>query len=417
MALQTSYNTGTATINAGETVVTGVGTGWLSFGLQAGDLFWAAGLSVRVASVDSNTQITLAYAWPGATRTAAAYEVRVTPDTTRTLASARAVLDALTNGVLYALSGLVGAADRIAYFTGAGTAALATFTAFARSLLASTSASAARTVLGLANVAASGSASDLTTGTTPESVLPPRLQGSAQIVTDWQAVNAAGFYSGSSAANAPSEAGASATLLGYCVARAGLHFELTVVDFSSSDADSKTWRCIKSNGGSWSAWQRVRKTQTELNALYAQIAGPATDLGQNLGAPTRRYSGVYSAFLRGLTDVFGSADDSRIVINGGLVAGASVGGSGSIVLRGVNNFTNPGGVEMWTGGLMRLTVANSGIVSVSAGLKLPSYTVATLPAPSAYAQCAAYVSNGASSKRLAICDGTNWRFPDGAIVS
>ena len=50
-------------------------------------------------------------------------------------------------------------------------------------------------------------------------------------------------------------------------------------------------------------------------------------------------------------------------------------------------------------------------------IKLTSYTVATLPSASTYAQCLIYVSNGTGNKRLAVSDGTNWRWPDGTIVS
>lgn len=49
-------------------------------------------------------------------------------------------------------------------------------------------------------------------------------------------------------------------------------------------------------------------------------------------------------------------------------------------------------------------------------LKLESYTVTTLP-PAATPGAAIYVSNGTTNKRVAVSDGTNWRFPDGAIVS
>ena len=46
---------------------------------------------------------------------------------------------------------------------------------------------------------------------------------------------------------------------------------------------------------------------------------------------------------------------------------------------------------------------------------LPSYTVATLP--NVVAGELIYVSDGTGNKRLAVGDGTNWRFPDGNIVS
>lgn len=61
-------------------------------------------------------------------------------------------------------------------------------------------------------------------------------------------------------------------------------------------------------------------------------------------------------------------------------------------------------------------ISGSTTVITSAGhLGLRSYTVATLP--SATAQQLIYVSDGTSNKRLAVSDGTNWRWPDGAIVS
>lgn len=58
-----------------------------------------------------------------------------------------------------------------------------------------------------------------------------------------------------------------------------------------------------------------------------------------------------------------------------------------------------------------------GMVSTTSAFKLPSYTVSTLPTAATYAQCIIYVSNGTSNKRLAVSDGTNWRWPDGTIVS
>lgn len=56
------------------------------------------------------------------------------------------------------------------------------------------------------------------------------------------------------------------------------------------------------------------------------------------------------------------------------------------------------------------------IVDASSHLGLRIYTVGTLPSAAAAARMI-YVSDGTSNKRLAVSDATNWRWPDGAIVS
>lgn len=75
-----------------------------------------------------------------------------TSDANKPVSTAQASADATKqglNGNLTALSGLTGAADRLAYFTGAAAMALATLTSYGRSLMASADAAAAKTLLAL----------------------------------------------------------------------------------------------------------------------------------------------------------------------------------------------------------------------------------------------------------------------------
>ncbi|MCS0501371.1 tail fiber domain-containing protein [Ancylobacter mangrovi] len=69
------YATGTLSVAAGGTVVTGAGTLWTMV-LQPGDTLFADGLLVPITTVDSNTQLTLGFAWPGDALEDAAYVAR-----------------------------------------------------------------------------------------------------------------------------------------------------------------------------------------------------------------------------------------------------------------------------------------------------------------------------------------------------
>ncbi|KQY71356.1 hypothetical protein ASD52_06655 [Ensifer sp. Root142] len=66
---------------------------------------------------------------------------------------------------------------------------------------------------------------------------------------------------------------------------------------------------------------------------------------------------------------------------------------------------------------LNLQAKGAAPISALSPLRIPTFTVSTLPSAAIYAQCVIYVSNGTSSKRQAISDGASWRWPDGAVVS
>lgn len=82
---------------------------------------------------------------------------------------------------LTAIAGLTSAADRLPYFTGSGTASLATFTAFARTILDDADAATVRTTIGAAPTSHTHAASDITSGTFDDARVAETN------VTQWQA--------------------------------------------------------------------------------------------------------------------------------------------------------------------------------------------------------------------------------------
>lgn len=69
------------------------------------------------------------------------------------------------------------------------------------------------------------------------------------------------------------------------------------------------------------------------------------------------------------------------------------------------------------GGASTVLTWSSVNIGVTRPLLLASFTVATVPAAATHPAGIIYVSDGTTNKRLAVSDGTNWRWPDGAIVS
>lgn len=137
--MATSYNIGTASFTAGSRDVTGQGVNWTAAGIRADDLFWADGLLVRVEALISNTQLRLAYPWPGQSRTGSAYEVQFSSDFSRAVGASSTALSGLSAPSLAAIRALTPSTNRIPYFTGGLTAALATLTGKGREIISAQS--------------------------------------------------------------------------------------------------------------------------------------------------------------------------------------------------------------------------------------------------------------------------------------
>ncbi|WP_370341703.1 hypothetical protein [Pararhodobacter marinus] len=133
--MTTLYKTGTLSVGAGSTSVTGTGTAWTTSGTRPGDLLIAGGAVAEIAAVNSATGITLANGWPAATQAAVNYAILQLDDGLRALIAANTLLQALDGGTLTSLAGLGGAANQLPYFTGEHVMALTGLTPWARSLL------------------------------------------------------------------------------------------------------------------------------------------------------------------------------------------------------------------------------------------------------------------------------------------
>ncbi len=99
MPLNPTYSVGTVSVSAGGNIVTGIGTQFVAAGIQQGDVFECAGLTVTIGGVESATELTLVKPWPGSAVSGSGYEVRYTPDASRVMAASRLAISEFANVV------------------------------------------------------------------------------------------------------------------------------------------------------------------------------------------------------------------------------------------------------------------------------------------------------------------------------
>lgn len=149
MPITSVYATGSVSVSAQGTEVTGAGTSWIGAGIREGDMFWAAGLFVKVLELVDDTHLTLAHPWPGPQLISVPYEVHYTPDAQRVLSTAIGVLETLDSTALGAIKHLSPEADTFTYFNSSATAAKTAISALGRSLLDDITEEEMRATLGL----------------------------------------------------------------------------------------------------------------------------------------------------------------------------------------------------------------------------------------------------------------------------
>ena len=272
-----TYRIGTVTVNNGSTSVTGSGTSWVAVGVRAGDYLFVNGLFGEVASVESNTALTLVRGWPGGNGSGQQYTIALIDDGQRSIAALNQVLQALGQGTLTSLAALNASANEMPYWTGAGVMGKTALTAAGRALLGR-------------SVIETQSPTDTTSG---------RLMrvgdfglGQAGSVPAMPDLNDITFPSGIfryqlSSLNRPDDTGAGIVLnLSYSAIDKA---QLAVRHFSGSSRGTIYSRAYQNN--EWTPWRRSYDTQNVLGAV-SQSGGVPT------GAIIQRGSNSNGKFVR-----------------------------------------------------------------------------------------------------------------------
>lgn len=268
-----TYRIGTVTVSNGSTAVTGSGTAWVSAGIREGDFLFVNGLFGEVASVQSNTALTLVRGWPGSGASGQQYSLALIDDGQRSIPELRAVLQALGTGNLSTLSALTAAANEMPYWTGPGVMNKTALTSQARTLLGSAllSRSGNNYVFDAAARLTGGVITSSSTDTTAGRVLKvgdAGVLGNSISVEDLGAAPVGvNFRFGASATNkpGPSNAAGQGVTIGGVGTEPSSRAQIVVLHFPSTERDFVYSRTRVDNV--WGPWRLVYNSSSVVGTV------------------------------------------------------------------------------------------------------------------------------------------------------
>ncbi|WP_192799838.1 pyocin knob domain-containing protein [Brucella anthropi] len=252
MAIRPDYDIGVLNLTSSSANFTTSGSALQTAAVQAGDAIIApSGHVLIIASITGQNSGTLFLPCPpAAAGTGLALRIRFQPDGSRYQGAVRVLIEKLASGNVEALAGLVSAADKLPYFTGAGTMGVTGLTALARKILGR---STTADIYG-----------DL--GTVPDAQLPARLRaGSPSIGNANNATENGFFIADGNSSNVPSSG--PAVVFNHRYSSTGGYQRW--VSLTGSAVYER-----RQAGGTWSAWERSN-VEKPLLAAYggSDVAG------------------------------------------------------------------------------------------------------------------------------------------------
>ncbi|WP_421406913.1 pyocin knob domain-containing protein [Agrobacterium tumefaciens] len=241
------YASGTITLTNGSNIIVGNNTGWKTALVGGGIVHPEAanGNSMPIVTVDTDTKITAATKWKGATGT---YPYAIMRDTSygqQTVDNAQALatlIQRLGVGILSDLSALTPAANKVVAFGESAEASLADLSPFGKSLIAVLNSSAAYGALGVI----------------PNAQLPTRSRELSTAVADANLAITNGVYGVSnSALNIPVAATGSITVTTFNATN--------LVQIFTRVSNGDVW-VRNMGGGVWGAWSKIASENYASNA-------------------------------------------------------------------------------------------------------------------------------------------------------